>query len=277
MDPELLSVVEALDKVPEAMRGFYAPMEGGAAGFKLKVKAAGGYELTNPGTLRTALEREREDHRKARERIGKWGERDPDTTLPLLAKIEGVSDLDALLAGRGKGAADIEAVKRELGTKHEGERATWTKREKALQGGIERHLRRATALQAIAAEQGNDALLMSPVLDRLRVKEAGEDFTVVVVDEQGTERITKAEGQTGPMSVREYVQELKRDARFQPAFKGSGAEGGGTPPGSGGGGAPPASGNVVYVTQTQAKDFGAYKAMREKAQKEGKRVEIVAG
>jgi hypothetical protein len=90
---------------------------------------------------------------------------------------------------------------------------------------------RAEAVTALAEAGVIDPELAIPFVEkRVKVEEKDGKFTVFVTDEAGDIRYS---GTTGaPMSIKEFVGEIKADQKFSPLFKSEQRSGGGTPPGA---------------------------------------------
>lgn len=109
-----------------------------------------------------------------------------------------------------------------------------------LKKELERHLIDATATAAINEADGNVTLLQPHVKALVKLVEEGDGtFKPQVVDATGTPRVD-ADG--NPLSIKALVSEMRDQEVYKGAFKGTGAQGGGTPPGDGGENNPNASG-----------------------------------
>lgn len=276
---------ETLDGLSEVEAGHYVQVSDGsrAGQFRLDVTPVDGFQLDNPGNLRTALSRERENVRKRDQQLAAWGELDPAVVAPIVERVTELGGLDSI-GPAGNGSADAEAwqakideAKRLLTEKHAGEKSKWTDREKKLLAAVDKHLRRNVARAMIAKHGGNEALLLPPVLERLQMKEADGEFALVVLDEHGREAISLAEGSDAPMSPDELVGSVfKKDKRFGVAFDGTEAvgSGGGGDRTGGGGGTTTTSGRNHFISHADAQDVAKYRRAREAAEKAGVELEV---
>lgn len=213
----LKRVVDSIEDVPENLRELYVETPTGK--YRLdaedddsaELKRAIEKERKNSETLKLALEKFRKEH----------GDIDPEEFRALKADAEKREQERAAKAG------EWDKVKAQIEEKYGKEIA---QRDQALQeteAAYRRTLLEGAALSAIAAEKGIPAMLMPKVLKHLRDKKSDGKFDVVVVDEQGNERISPRSGSDGPMTVAELVTELKADAVWARAFDGSSSSGGG--------------------------------------------------
>ncbi|GAG17847.1 unnamed protein product, partial [marine sediment metagenome] len=73
---------------------------------------------------------------------------------------------------------------------------------------------------------GGKAKLMLPVMERLvRMRKDGEAYLAEVVNEKGEPRVGDSQG--NPMTIPQFVEELKGMDDYSPAFDGSGSTGSG--------------------------------------------------
>ncbi len=112
--------------------------------------------------------------------------------------------------------------------------------------------------RAIAAAKGNVRTLLPHVRNAVALKEEGGRHFTRILDQDGEIRY----GANGPMSVDEYVAELRTDADFAGLFQGSGSTGSGTRGASGTGGA------GVGGSATQSMDMAAWRLKMSKAKPE---------
>jgi hypothetical protein len=90
---------------------------------------------------------------------------------------------------------------------------------------LERHLIGDVSKSALVKAEGSEKLLMPVIRDRVKVVEDGEDYTVRVVDTEGSPRI---DAKTGTfMTINALVEELKTDPEYAQAFKSTAVSGSG--------------------------------------------------
>ena len=98
---------------------------------------------------------------------------------------------------------------------------------------IERLLVDARAIRAITEAKGSAKVLLPHVKQFVKVVQKTDgEYDVEVVDSTGTQRVT--DGQGTPMTLEEFVAEMREDPEFARNFEGSGSSGGGSTKSSGG-------------------------------------------
>lgn len=254
--------------------------------YYLSVTAVDGWELGDGGSLKKSLQQERENLKKANQKLKTFdGIEDPEAARDALKKVSELVEGDT--SEEIKVAR--EAFETQLKTKYEGEQKKLTEKHttdlEALSGtnsGLLTQLQGALidmqAAKAIADAGGNYALLIGPVKSQTKmIDKDGIQVAVVIDQKDGLERLSAKPGSSELMSVVELVEEMKEDEVFSVAFTGSGASGGGAT-GDAGGGKPP--GNVhtavpvpgdkrFQLTEEAAVDPATYRAMREESLKHG--------
>lgn len=115
------------------------------------------------------------------------------------------------------------------------------KEKKALEESVARYraaleaeLVESKAVGAIAELKGSTKVLLPHVKSRVKVVEKDGEFKAVVVDAKGHPRIGDSDGT--PMSIQQFVGELKQDPDFARNFEGSGSSGSGASKSVAGGG-----------------------------------------
>ena len=217
----LKAVETSLEKVAESARGFYRK-DGDR--FVLDVEKTDGFELANTTGLTSALEKERENARKASEILKRFGDISPESAREAITKVAEFANLDV----DGKVKAAIQAREQQLIKQHDTEKLSLAEQIKKYASGLHNQLVIGSAIAAIVEEGGNPNLLTPIVTQHLRVREEGNNFFAEVVDSSGTPRIggTK-DGVSVPMTAKQLVAELKKDARYAGAFSAGKASGGG--------------------------------------------------
>lgn len=225
----LKAVETSLDKVPEPARNYYRK---DGEKFILDVEKADGFELANTSGLTSALEKERDNARKASDVLKKYGDISPEAARDAMTKVVEFSKLDV----DGKIQAATKAREEQLIKQHDTEKGQLSEKIKKYASGLHNQLVVGSAITAIVEEGGNPHLLLPVITQHMRVREEGETFFTEVIDSNGTPRIggTK-DGVSVPMSPKQLVAEFKKDPRFSGAFSAGKASGGGADGSSHGG------------------------------------------
>lgn len=197
------------------------------------------YSLDDTGGLRNALA-----DRKARQTTASTRAETLETELSAAKdKIKMLEDAEPDAKAASKHKSEME----QLQSKHKGEIEARDKRNDSLKGEV-RRLGLDSAVDAgltDVAKDGANAKLLRPhvmsALDILEDKETGR-FNVIVKGKDGNARLSLKEGSTAPMGIGELLETMSKDETYEGSFKGasaagSGANGGGKPPGSNSGGA----------------------------------------
>lgn len=216
----LPNVVPKIEDVAEALRPAYVEGEDGSGNkvFLLQTE-------DNVG-LKTALERERGNVTKLSETVD--GFKKAGVTVDRFKQID--SEYRALREKSEKGTGDLEAVKTEMAAHYEEQLQTVSSERDGLMGNLKELVVENAAKQAIIDLKGNPHLLTDIVCKQLRMeKDAGGKFTAVVVNEEGQTRLGDMHG--NPMTVKQFVEELKKRDEFASAFEGRTVKGPGLNPG----------------------------------------------
>lgn len=132
---------------------------------------------------------------------------------------------------------------------------------KSLKDEIHTHLVDKTATEAIAKAKGSVTVLLPHVKAACRCQRDDQGkWTVEVLGDDGRPRLN---GKGDPMSIAEFVEELKSKDEFAVNFEGSGATGGGATESHG-----RVGGSIVLSKDDQA-DPSKYRAAKERSEKEG--------
>lgn len=218
----------ALDKVPADLRGFYRAKEGG--GFEVPAELRGAASTFDG--LRKSLGKSREAERTAKGSVEAWtkiGATPEDVTGRL-------STLETQLAEATKGKGDPQKIRAEIQAAFEKDRETLTGQVTRMRNAVERHLIADAATQALTAHKAMSVEVLLPHVQKaVRVVEGDDgEFRAIVVDEKGEPRYRLVDG--NPLTVEDYVKELKAGEKFAPFFLADNPGGSGTPPGGGAGG-----------------------------------------
>jgi hypothetical protein len=124
---------------------------------------------------------------------------------------------------------NIENVKKALKTAHEDAMRAKDAEVSKLTKAISNHMIRQAATQAIAQEKGSVELLLPHIERHAKVVVDGENFAARVVDDNGEIRVN---GAAQPLSIEEFVKEMKTKQQFARAFDSEAANGNGARPGA---------------------------------------------
>lgn len=221
--PLRLTVDKAeFDALPEAAQNFYAEKDG-----RFVLDAEG---VEDTSGLKSALQRERDERKAAKEALKAFEGIDPEEARSLLTNKKKAEE-DAL-----KQAGKWEEMKSQIVSEWEKKLDPLAKERDRYRAAVDRYLIDAQATAAIAEHKGVPALLLPHVKQHIRVVEENGEFVARVVDANGNPRIGDAQG--NPMTISQLVErDFKQNDIFGRAFEASGAAGSGAPAGSQAGGA----------------------------------------
>lgn len=215
-------VVASLDEVPAPFHPLYTK---GDNGFAMADEA---FAQVDPAGYQSALDKERGAAKAATKALEAWkplGE-DPTIVAADLAKWKEEA------AKKDSTAGQFEKYKAEVADLHAKALAAKDEALKTMQGTLESHMIHGEAATILAGEKGSPALLM-PIIERsVKVLSEGGKYVVRVVDAEGDPRISAQTGQ--PVTLKEFVNELKAHPEYGKAFDASGQQGSGTRPGAAG-------------------------------------------
>lgn len=154
---------------------------------------------------------------------------------------------------RLQGEGDFKQLEAQLVTKYEGELEKERGVSTRYRSAVERNLIDAAVATELAKHSDTPGLLLPHVRGQMKVIEQDGEFHARIVDAAGNVRIGKGQGST-PMTLPELVDEMKGNATFAPAFRGSGASGGGATRSNAGGG------GVRTITLNNPMDLITYAA-----------------
>jgi hypothetical protein len=127
---------------------------------------------------------------------------------------------------RLQGEGDFKQLETQLVTKYEGALEKERTVSRGYRAAVEKNLIDAAVATELSKHSDNTRILMPHVRSRMKVVEQDGEFFARVVDEAGNVRIGKGQG-SSPMTLSEFVDEMKLDKDFAVAFRGSGSSGGG--------------------------------------------------
>lgn len=243
------AILDAIDEAPEALRDHYAERDGK---FYLSVDPVGGYALEDVSGLKSALSKERGRAEKAEGSISKFKDLDPDSVRASLAKLAELEGIDPTKEADKIAQTKVDAAIKQLTGRHETALGERDSRIGFLQGAVSNMMVDAAATAALAEAKGSVDLLLPHVKSAARVNEVDGRFVVEVQDRDGNVLL---DNKGSPITIKDYVAELRKSDTFARAFDGEGQSGSGSPPG-GGGGAPP-KGDVGGTRADRAKHFAS--------------------
>jgi hypothetical protein len=227
---ELEAIVTSLESVPESLREFYSPIEGDASGrHLLKVSAVDGFALEDVAGLKTALGKEKSALKELRGEGAKLQEQLTElraTNESLEAGIKTPEEMNALLEKKFGGQL------KDLAKKNQEEKDALVEKLQGKDGAISRLVLETAASKAISESGIVDAhadFMRNRLMAEMRVHQEDEDSlpTAVLVDAEGTPRVG---ANADHMTVKERIEEMKKDKAFAMAFVSNVKPGGGTPP-----------------------------------------------
>jgi len=232
----LKAVIDNLESVSEAIRGEYregTAKEGLEGKFVLNVDAVGGFALEDVSGLKKALGTERSTRENLEKKVIKYKDIDPDKALEALAELEELKKIDPDKEADKLANTKFEAAKSQLVKKHGDELGERDRRIGSLESLVDKLARKQEAIAAIAEHKGSVDLLLPHVMNSTKTEVGDGDVKVRVLQEDGSDRVN---GKGDPMSIREFVAEMKASDTFGRAFEASGASGSGMTSGGGDGG-----------------------------------------
>ncbi|MCP3065801.1 hypothetical protein LXT21_44245 [Myxococcus sp. K38C18041901] len=228
--PEL----EKVDEVPEKLRALYTKADAAEGEPERYVLDAELAKRLDTSALTGTLKKERDGNKALRgqlagfEKLGKT----PEEVEQRLA------ELGTQLADAQKGVKGAEAWAKErtsLEEKHSKVLGDKDAEVKRLTSVLHKQLAEGAVRESLTKNEGAIELMLPIMAPHVVLVEESGKFLVRVVDDEGHPRENKS---GSPMTVDEYVVELKKDSRFTRAFKGTGSSGGGMPSGANSGGIP---------------------------------------
>lgn len=261
----LKAIIEKLDGLSEDIKKEYKQRDDGK--YILDVTSVDGLELAEVSKLQSALAKERENNKKAQDKIKsfeQFEDLDPAKAREAIKKVEEM----ATWTPEQKVKEQIEAVKASMIDAHGKEKTKLQEKLTTLTKALEEAKIISVATQALASEKGSVRLLMPHIRQMTRMREADGKFVVEVLDGEGTPRVYGSDGH--PMTINELVSEMKTQDDFTSAFEGTGATGSGASSTST---TKTKTGSHV-ISKVDAKDPHKYRAAKDAATKAGVQLEI---
>jgi hypothetical protein len=244
--------VDDLEGLDEAVRALYVEDEE-EGGYSLDVEIDG---LEDPEPLRA-------NNRKLLKQLDQIRKKNKDIEPHYTELLEAQQKADEDAA---KKKGDYESLIRQKDEKHQAELKKHIDEAETLKTEIVSHLVDKTATEAIAKAKGSVTVLLPHVKGACRcAKDDDGRWKVEVLGPDGRPRLN-SKGEA-PMTIAEFVEELKSKDEFAVNFEGSGATGGGATESQGRGGA------AVVLRGEDRSDPDKYRRAKEEADKKG--VELV--
>jgi hypothetical protein len=233
----LEATVQTLEGLSEEVAALYSQKDDGTYQLAILDSYVPADKVEDTGGLKSALRKERETVSALTGKLKGIEERfagiDLDEFNELRQKQREAEEAEAMRKGEWD---SLKAQMRDAHTEQLGKKDTDIAR---MRKEIERLTIDAQATAAINEVDGNVTLLTPHVKSLVKLVEEEGVFKPQVVDATGTPRV---DGDGNPLSIKALVSEMRDQDVYKGAFKGTGAQGGGTPPGDGGEGNPNANG-----------------------------------
>lgn len=262
----LTPILDSLDAVPEVLRSEYKedPTTGK---FLLDVIPTAGYVLENIDGLKSALGKERQRAADYETKVKAFGEFDPTAVKSKLQRLAELEALDPVKEADKIAETKAKSMIDQVIAKHQAELSGLAGKTDKYKGTLNKLLVDDAAKSAIVAAGGDEktvAYMLHAVKSGLKLVENDGNFYTQVVDDYGNPRIGDAQG--SPMSVTQYVSELKASPLWADAFPGRNQSGGGKSPNSktGAGSLPKKAEMSVTEKATFIKENGIDKFMKLK-------------
>lgn len=236
---QLQLVEESLDNLPEEIHENYEKKEDGKFYLKLVEGMVPEKDQDQFTELKGAIENERkltgDAQRQLRELVG---------SIEAMGGLDSLKDLKTQESERTRSTlekkGEYEKLLDQVRAEHKTDLDTRDGVIASLKERLDREIRGRQVVEAISAAEGNPNLLQPILMQKTKLvgdPAKGEDLRVEI-HENGTP-LVDGEGQL--LSVKAYVDRLRKDEAYAGAFKGTGNSGGGgggpdDPPGGGGGG-----------------------------------------
>lgn len=243
--------------------------------YRLSVTPVDGIELSDSGGLKSALQKERNATASLKTALSAFDGLKADEARAALEELESLKK-DGGNKTREEIRAELDAAytekfnrdKESLTAKFSAELDAKDKRLSNVSSQLERQLVDSAAMSAINAARGSTELLVPIVRNFVKPVELDNgNLALRVFDTNGHERMSPKAGSSDPMTVEEFIDELRADKAYGRAFDASGHSGSGA---TGSDSTGIDSGNAIVLTSEAARDPVKYRAAKEKAQKQGK-------
>ncbi len=223
------AIIEKLDDVAEPLREHFKPgtADTGTEGkFVLDATPVNGWALEDVGGLKTALSTERSTRQTLEATVLKYKDIDPEKARTALTELEELKRLDPTKEADKIANTKFETAKAQLLDAHKAEIGQREERITGLTSTVDYLVRDQRATAAIAAAKGSVELLLPHVLNSTRTVEKDGKFIVEVI----RDGVVQIDGKGNPISIDDFVGQMRSSETFARAFDGEGQSGGGKQP-----------------------------------------------
>lgn len=271
---------EEFDSLGVDIQTHYSPDSENIDVFCLGVTPVNGIELAGVTGLKTALQKERSSVTTLKAALSSFDGINAEEAHTAIIELEALKKDGGTNQTRDEVRAELDTV---YDTKFKADRETLTKkftsdievkdiRIGTLSRQLEKTLTENASVSAIVDAGGVPELLLPVISQRTKVVtlENG-NLAIRIIGDDGHERLSPVAGNSDPMTISEFVGELKDDSKFGRAFKPSGATGSGA---STSGEVSSNSGEII-LSREAAKNPRNYQAAKEQAKEQGKTFGVV--
>jgi len=217
------AIRDSVEGLTEVEQGHYEERDGK---FYLDVGAVDGVALENVTGLKTTVETLRASERKLKANLeatlAKYKDIDPEEARTAIEKYDEVKNWD----GDQKVTEAKESVRRELVKQHTKKVESLTEELADTQTQLTDAIVNTKIVEALQKEEGNVELLLPHVKKSVRmIKNPAGKWMPEVMNEAGEPKVGDSEG--NPMTILQYIQEMKSNKTFAAAFPGANSTGSG--------------------------------------------------
>lgn len=278
--PKAIITSDEFSGLPEVLQKEYNEGTDGFAGkYILNVTPAEGFTLENTTALKKALQAERTQRESVTKALKAFEGLDASEARKAVEKLQEIGDpanlegdlQKKLEVAQQQIAQKFEKEKAQIIGKLEGDLKALSQDHQSTLAQLQEQMIRNKALQAISANKGRAPLLL-PVIERSVRMVKGDDgrYRDEVVGDDGNARLTTKSGSMAPMTIEEFVSELRDSDDYAPAFEGTGAKGSGAESSQSRSG-----GSTIRLSSTDARNPAKYRQAKELAEKQGVQMQIV--
>lgn len=229
----LLAILEKekFDELSEEEKQHYTERDGK---FYLDVKPINGVALEDVTGLKSTVEKLRANEKKLQTDLAviqdRYEDIDPDEAKEAIKKFDEVKNWD----GNQKIQEAVEATKRELVKAHKKEIESLEEELADAQIQLTDAIVDTKIVEAVQKEEGNVELLLPHVKKHVRmVKNSAGKWIPEVINDANEPRVGDSDG--NPMTITQYIQEIKNQKTFAACFPGANSTGSGGSDSSDGG------------------------------------------
>jgi len=239
----LKAIVDSVEGFADEIKAEYKIRDDGK--YVLDVEAVGSTALEDIGGLKSALEKTRGERGALTGKLKEFDGFDMSEAREALKKVEDMKNWNP----DEEVAKKIEVKLAEMAKLHEKEKQELINHGGKTESQLKKLLITQAATEALLSEKGSVQLLLPHVEKNVRLKqnETSGEYVVEVVNEQGLQRVGDSQG--NPMTIPQFVAEMKKNDEFARAFEGTGQTGTGagdaTPAGT-----PAPSGAILRIPRS---------------------------